>query len=250
MDGGMIQLRQGDCLELMRGIPDGSVDMVLCDLPYGTTRNRWDTVIPFGPLWEQYHRIVRPDGAVCLFAQMPFAAALVMSNPREFRYEWVWQKSNKTGFLNAKRRPLKEHESILVFSRRTPVYHPQMVSGKNHARARGEGSANYGRYHSALSHSIEYYPGDIISFKCIFHTHESQYHPTQKPVALLEYLIKTYTEAGETVLDNCMGSGSAGVACVHTGRRFVGIELEPEYFAVAENRIGAARQQIRIEEEA
>jgi len=250
MDGGMIQLRQGDCLELMRGIPDGSVDMVLCDLPYGTTRNRWDTVIPFGPLWEQYHRIVRPDGAVCLFAQMPFAAALVMSNPREFRYEWVWQKSNKTGFLNAKKRPLKEHENILLFSRRPPVYHPQMVRGPEHSRKPGALSANYGKFHSVPSESDLYYPGDVIRFRGVLHTPDRNLHPTQKPVALLEYLIKTYTEAGETVLDNCMGSGSAGVACVHTGRRFVGIELEPEYFAVAENRIGAARQQIRIEEEA
>lgn len=237
-----MNLIQGDCLEVMRNILDGSVDMVLCDPPYGMTRNRWDTCIPFGPLWEQYHRIVKPDGAVCLFAQMPFAAALVMSNPREFRYEWVWQKSNKTGFLNAKRRPLKEHENILVFSRRPPVYHPQMVAGKNHPRAAGKQSDNYGKFHAVPSQSCEYYPGDIIPFKCVFHTHEKQYHPTHKPAALLEYLIKTYTDPGGCVLDNCMGCGSTGVAAVNTGRGFIGIELDPGYFETARKRIYEARE--------
>ncbi len=236
-----MNLIQGDCLEVMQNIPDGSVDMVLCDPPYGMTRNRWDTVIPFAPLWEEYRRIVKPDGAVCLFAQMPFAAALVMSNPREFRYEWVWQKSNKTGFLNAKKRPLKEHENVLVFSRRPPVYHPQMVRGPEHSRKPGALSSNYGKFHSVPSESDLYYPGDIIQFNSIFHTHEKQYHPTQKPAALLEYLIKTYTDPGGCVLDNCMGCGSTGVAAVNTGRGFIGIELDPGYFETARRRIYEAR---------
>lgn len=234
------ELYQGDCLELMRGVPAGSVDCVIADLPFGTTRNAWDKAISTPPLWENLLRVCKPNAAILFFAQMPFAAELVMSNPKMFRYEWIWQKSNKTGFLNAKKMPMKEHENILVFYRHLPTYNPQMVKGERHSRAKGVSSNNYGAFHPVPTWSDEYYPGDIISFPCIFHTSEKQQHPTQKPVPLLEYLIKTYTNPGETVLDPTMGSGSTGVACANTGRNFIGMELDAGYFGIARKRIEEA----------
>ena len=237
----MTQLLQGDCLELLPRLPAESVDMVLADLPYGTTRNRWDNVIPLPQLWDELRRVCKENAAMLFFGQMPFAAELVMSNRKMFRYEWIWQKSSKTGFLNAKKMPLKEHENILVFYQKIPTYNPQMVKGERHSREAGKRSNNYGAFHAVPSYSDEYYPGDIIQFPCIFHTHEKQVHPTQKPVALLEYLVKTYTNPGETVLDPTMGSGSTGVAAVNMGRGFIGIELDADYFAIAKERIGRAR---------
>ena len=171
-----------------------------------------------------------------------------MSNRKMFRYEWIWQKSNKTGFLNAKKMPLKEHENILVFYNKAPTYNPQMVKGERHSRGKiGTRTSNYGKHIRVPSYSDEYYPGDIISFSCIFHTSEKQQHPTQKPVPLLEYLIRTYTNPGETVLDPTMGSGSTGVAAANTGRNFIGIELNAGYFAIAQERIQAAQDAIAME---
>ena len=231
----MIDLRQGDCLELMKDIPDKSIDMILCDLPYGTTRNKWDSVIPLDKLWEQYERIIKENGAIILFSQMPFTAELTHSNLKLFKYEWIWEKDNGTGFLNAKKKPLKIHENILVFYKKLPTYNPQMRTGfKPYKCKQGRHSTNYGLYEQGYitESNGERYPIDIIEFK-----KDSGLHPTQKPVALLEYLIKTYTNEGETVLDNCMGSGSTGVACVNTNRNFIGIELDEKYFEIAKQRI-------------
>ena len=234
----MIDIRQGDCLELIKEIPDKSVDMVLCDLPYGTTRNKWDSVIPLNKLWKQYERIIKDNGAIVLFSQMPFSAELVHSNLKLFKYEWIWQKDNGTGFLNAKKMPLKIHENILVFYKKLPLYNPQMRTGfKPYKCKQGRHSTNYGAYEQGhiTESNGERYPIDIIEFK-----KDSGLHPTQKPVALLEYLIKTYTNEGDTVLDNCMGSGSTGVACINTNRNFIGYELNEKYFEIAEKRINEA----------
>ena len=233
-----MRLMQGDCLELMAGIPDGSVDMVLCDLPYGTTRNKWDAVIPFEPLWAHYKRIVKDNGAIVLFSQQPFTSALIVSNMPMFRYEWIWRKSAASGFLNAKKMPLKAHENVCVFYKRLPTYNPQMTEGKPYTATAGRASENYRKgIGGAVTVNTGFrYPFDVFLFK----RDKDRLHPTQKPVPLLEYLIKTYTNEGETVLDNCMGSGSTGVACVNTGRDFIGIELDPEYFKIAEERIHGA----------
>jgi DNA modification methylase len=231
----MIDLRNGDCLEEMKNIPDKSIDMILCDLPYGTTKNKWDSIIPLNKLWEQYERVIKDNGAIVLFSQMPFTAELVYSNLKLFKYEWIWQKENGTGFLNAKKMPMKIHENILVFYKKTPTYNPQMRTGfKSYKCKQGRHSTIYGAYEQGhiTESNGERYPIDVIEFK-----KDSGLHPTQKPVALLEYLIKTYTNDGETVLDNCMGSGSTGVACINTNRNFIGIELDTNYYNIAKNRI-------------
>ena len=230
-----IQIKRGDCLELMKEIPDESIDMILCDLPYGTTKNKWDSVIPLNKLWKQYERIIKDNGAIVLFSQMPFSAELVHSNLKLFKYEWIWQKDNGTGFLNAKKMPLKIHENILVFYKKLPLYNPQMRTGfKPYKCKQGRHSTNYGAYEQGhiTESNGERYPIDIIEFK-----KDSGLHPTQKPVALLEYLIKTYTNEGEIVLDNCMGSGSTGVACINTNRNFIGYELDEHYFQIAKERL-------------
>lgn len=234
----MIHLMQGDCLELMKGIPDGSVDMILCDLPYGTTRNKWDSMIPLDKLWNEYKRIIKNNGCIALFAQTPFDKVLGASNLNMLRYEWIWQKDNGTGFLNAKKMPMKIHENILVFYKSHPIYNPQMRTGfKPYMQMSGKGSSNYGEQVRVLTkNNGERYPVDVVQFMRDKH----KIHPTQKPVALLEYLIRTYTNEGETVLDNCMGSGSTGVACINTERNFIGIELDPVYFEVAKYRIEEA----------
>ena len=231
----MIDLRQGDCLEVMKDIPDKSIDMILCDLPYGTTACKWDTVIPFEPLWEQYNRIIKDNGAIVLFGSEPFSSHLRLSNIKNYKYDWIWEKDNGTGFLNAKKMPLKKHENILVFYKKLPTYNPQMRTGfKPYKCKQGRHSTNYGLYEQGhiTESNGERYPIDIIEFK-----KDSGLHPTQKPVALLEYLIKTYTNEGDVVLDNCMGSGSTGVACVNTNRDFIGIELDENYFKIAKERI-------------
>lgn len=233
-----IDLRLGDCLEIMKDIPDKSVDMILCDLPYGTTKCNWDIVIPFDKLWEQYNRIIKENGAIVLFGQMPFTAELIHSNLKYFRYEWIWEKDNGTGFLNAKKMSLKIHENILVFYKKTPTYNPQMRKGfKPYKCKQGRHSSNYGAYEQGhiTESNDERYPIDIIKFK-----KDSGLHPTQKPVALLEYLIKTYTNENDVILDNCMGSGSCGVAAINTGRSFIGIELDETYFNIAKERIEKA----------
>lgn len=233
----MIDLRCGDCLELMKSIPDNSVDMILCDLPYGTTKNKWDSVISLNELWKQYDRVIKENGAIVLFSQMPFTAQLVNSNLKLFKYEWVWEKENGTGFLNAKKMPLKIHENILVFYKKLPTYNPQMRLGfKPYKCKQGSGSENWNYNREQGGYVTENdgkrYPIDIIEFN-----RESGLHPTQKPITLLEYLIKTYTNEGDLVLDNCMGSGRTGVACVNTNRNFIGMELDERYFNIAKERI-------------
>lgn len=242
-----VQLLQGDCLELMKDIPDGSVDMVLADLPFRTTQNRWDSVIPLDDLWEQYHRVCKPNAAILIFGQPPFSAYLMTSNMKELRYEWIYEKTNATGFLNAKKMPLKAHESVFCFYRELPVYNPQFASGKPYKRS--QGSKNSSNYHGFIRReNQEYdgkrYPRDVIRVSNGWGTCKGA-HPTQKPVALLEYLIRTYTNEGETVLDNCMGSGSTGVAAVNTGRSFIGMELDPGYFETSCKRISEAEEAVK-----
>ena len=229
-----IELWQGDCLELMKDIPDGSIDMILCDLPYGTTACKWDTVIPFEPLWEQYNRIIKENGAILLFGSQPFTTELNHSNLKMFRYEWVWVKNNSTGFQLANKRPLKKHELISVFYRKQPTYNPQGLQIFGKVNRRSSSGDNWSELNSnSYVQQFTNYPTQLLEFAY----DKDKLHPTQKPVALLEYLIKTYTKEGEIVLDNCMGSGSTGVACINTNRRFIGIELGEDYFDIAKKRI-------------
>jgi len=233
-----INLMQGDCLEMMKRIPDGSVDMVLTDPPYGTTACKWDSVIPFEPMWEQLKRVTKKNGAVVMFAQTPFDKTLGTSNIADLRYEWVWQKEAGSGHLNAKKAPMKNHENILVFYSSPPTYNPQMRTGfKPYVQAQGKTkSQNYGKQTGAITVSDgTRYPLTVIQFA----RDKGKVHPTQKPVALMEYLIKTYTNEGETVLDFTMGSGTTGVAAKNLGRSFIGIELDENYFNIAKERIDA-----------
>ena len=230
----------GDCLEVMKDIPDASVDMVLADLPYGTTACKWDTVLDLAVLWAQYERVAKENAAIVLFGAQPFTSALVMSRPELFKYQWVWNKVKASGHLNAKRRPMQQHEDVLVFSRGTPAYNPQgLVYGEFSNVRPAHGKKDDTTYGSQVNDfgtaKAGNYPKSIIEFSKP--NDRERVHPTQKPVALLEYLIKTYTNEGETVLDNTMGSGSTGVACANTGRKFIGIEKEPKYFEIAEKRI-------------
>jgi site-specific DNA-methyltransferase (adenine-specific) len=230
-----VQLFQGDCLEIMPTLASGSVDMVLCDLPYGTTQNKWDTIVPLLPLWEQYKRLVK--GAVVLTASQPFTSQLVISNLAWFRYAWVWEKTNATGHLNAKRMPMKLHEDVVVFSRDTLPYYPQDLKPFGKVVRRGHNGDNFGVSGKENFQEFTNYPRSIIKFQ----TDKEKLHPTQKPVALMEYMINTYTNPGDTVFDNCMGSGTTGVACVNTGRSFIGIEKDQQYFDIASRRIKEAR---------
>ena len=230
------QLLQGDCLELMATIPSGSVDMVMCDLPYGTTQNKWDSVIPLPPLWAAYKRICKPDSAIVLTASQPFTSALGASNLAGLRYAWVWEKNAATGHLNAKRMPMKLHEDILVFSDAPHTYYPQGLQPLGKMVRRGNNGGNFGKSGTENFQEWTNYPRSILRFA----SDSGAIHPTQKPVALMEYLIKTYTNEGETVLDNTMGSGTTGVACANTSRRFIGIERDPEYFQIASDRIERA----------
>jgi len=234
-----IELIQGDCLEKMKDISDGSIDLILCDLPYGTTKCKWDTIIPFEPLWEQYKRIIKDNGAIVLTASQPFTSALVMSNVKMFKYEWIWNKVTARGHLVAKHRPMAQHENILVFGKGKVKYNPQMVLMEKPQKGRSMEASRtsiMGGHTTKESETIirtHKYPKTIITQGV-----DGKYvHPTQKPVALFEYLIKTYTNEGDLVLDNCMGSGTTGVACKNLNRNFIGIELDPDYFKIAEKRI-------------
>jgi site-specific DNA-methyltransferase (adenine-specific) len=229
-----------DCLSDggMALIPDKSVDMILCDLPYGTTQNKWDSVIPFEPLWEQYNRIIKDTGAVVLFANQPFTTNLISSNFNAFKYCWTWKKSKVTGYLNAKKQPLRTIEDICVFYSKQCTYNPQMKKVKERFVSRSGGysrdGVGYGE-HKAISSSNngEQNPFNFLEFKSI----GKSLHPTQKPVELFEYLIRTYTDEGEIVLDNCMGSGTTAVAALNTNRKFIGFETEPAYVEIANKRI-------------
>ena len=227
----------GDCLERMKEIPSGSVDMVLTDPPYGTTACKWDSIIPLEPMWEQLKRIIKPNGAIVMTASQPFTTTLISSNMGMFKYCWVWEKQQPTGFLNARRFPLRAHEDIVVFCNGTHTYNPQglkSVTVKN-SRKNKSGNGCYGSVDAKdYTQKEGNFPRSVIKVSRVTH---KQVHPTQKPVALMEYLIKTYTNEGETVLDFTMGSGSTGVACVNTGRKFIGIELDPTYYGIACERV-------------
>lgn len=248
-----MQLMQGDCLELMKTIPDGSVDMVLTDPPYGTTACKWDSVIPFEPMWEQLERITKKIGAIVMTASQPFTSALVMSNVNRFKYCWVWEKNRPTGLHHARNRPMSIHEDVAVFSYssmghisqlkdKRMVYNPQGVisTGKRKTvKEKGFHGNHIGPRPNQIGKEYEVFTG-FPNTMLKFSKEESHLHPTQKPVALMEYLIKTYTTEKETVLDFTMGSGTTGVACKNLNRNFIGIELDPEYFRIAKERIEAA----------
>ena len=250
-------VEQGDCLELMKKIPNGSIDMILCDLPYGTTACKWDTVIPFEPLWEQYNRIIKDNGAIVLFGSEPFSSFLRTSNLKMFKYDWVWVKNNAVGFVNAKLKPMNKHEIISVFSkgktsngnRNNMPYFPQdLVPFNKEVRSGNKKGKDNTYWRPSLKSSNEgghiqqytNYPTTVLQFDKV----GKAVHPTQKPVALCEYLIKTYTNEGEVVLDNCMGSGSTCVAAVNTNRHYIGFELDEKYFQIACQRLDEAEQAV------
>lgn len=244
------QLFEDDCLRKMQDLPDESIDMVLCDLPYGITKNKWDDVIPLDELWRQYNRVIKPNGVIVLTAQGIFTGQLIMSQPKMFKYKFVWEKSKVVNFLNAKKQPLRKHEDVLVFYKKSPTYNPQMKQGKPYDRGirRCKPTGSYGNFNPShvFSETGERYPTDIIYFKTAECEGEVT-HPTQKPVALGRYLIRTYTNEGDVVLDNAFGSGSFLVAAVEEGRNFIGIEKNKnvalfktghiDYIAVAKKRL-------------
>ena len=240
----MVQLYKGDCLELMKTIPSGSVDAIITDPPYGTTACKWDSVIPFDLMWEQLNRIIKPNGAIVLFGSEPFSSALRMSNIKNYKYDWIWEKSKATGFAMCKNRPLKAHEMVHIFAKNKEQYNPQKTDGapykaklgKKESEEMSTGSVRYDNKDGKR------YPRSVQYFKTSETERNGYNHPTQKPVELMEYLIKTYTNENETVLDFTMGSGSTGVACVNTFRKFIGIEMGDNYFNIASKRIEEAQE--------
>ncbi len=239
-----IQLKLGDCIKLMNDIEDNSIDLILCDLPFQKTKNKWDKIIPFDDLWNQYNRIIKENGAIVLFCQGNFYIDLVNSNRKQFRYDLVWDKQLTTGFLNSNRQPLRKHEQIAVFYKKQPTYNPifrqgQPLHGKGvKYKTANIKNQNYGKFDPLDDYrggSTNKYPTSIISIKKV---HPSKtIHPTQKPLELMQYLIETYTNPRENVLDNCMGSGTVGVACINSKRSFIGIEINEDYYNIAKKRI-------------
>jgi site-specific DNA-methyltransferase (adenine-specific) len=232
---------QGDCLEKMKLIPNGSVDMILCDLPYGTTQNKWDVIIPLERLWEQYERIIKDNGMICLTSAEPFTSTLITSNKKMFKYDLIWDKKLSSGFLNAKRMPLRRHEQILCFYKKLPTYNPEMVTrGKVRKKGitteTGKHTSNYGKFENSVVENNEYYPTSIIEVSNA--NRKDKLHPTEKPLELFEYLIKTYSNEGELILDNCAGSGTTGEACINLNRDFILIEKDPNYYEVIKGRVG------------
>lgn len=247
-----MMIKQGNCLELLKDVPSGSVDLVVDDLPYGCTNLKQDVCVPLEPLWAEFKRITKKNATIVLFCQMnsckvgelPFAAELIAKETIPFRYEWCWEKSLGVGFLNAKKMPLRCHENILVFYQKLPTYNPQFSKGKQYKHYRNpQNCNNYGRQksHFSSNNGEQYYPRDVIYFTSTVGV-EERFHPQQKPVELLEYLIKTYSNAGELVLDATMGSGSTGVAAINTGRKFIGFELDKGFFEIAKKRIALASE--------
>ena len=243
-----MKLYNADCIEAMSMLDDDSVDLVFCDLPYGTTQNSWDSVIPFDDLWSAYDRIVKQNGAILLMAQPPFDKVLGASNLKDFRYEWIWEKNKATGHLNAKKMPMKAHEMILVFYKKLPTYNPQMTEGHNPMNAvlprdnmpKPQVKRNYNHVEKRTGNSggsTTRYPRDVVSFPVVNNDDPLKFHPTQKPVELIEYFIKTYSNEGDVVLDNAMGSGSTGVAAQNLNREFIGIEKDKDYFDLASHRL-------------
>jgi site-specific DNA-methyltransferase (adenine-specific) len=227
----------GDCLERMKGIADGSVDIILCDLPYGTTQNAWDSIIPLEPLWVEYRRVCKKNAAIVLTAAQPFTSALGASNLSWLRYSWSWRKNNATGHLNVKRMPMKDFEDVLVFYAEQPTYNPQGTRPCHKQGRRGGNGDCFGKSGLTNLQTVENYPRTTLE---IPYDKVRGLHPTQKPVALFEYLIRTYTNENDIVLDNCMGSGTSGVACANTNRRFIGIERDEDYFLDATERVMSA----------
>ena len=248
----MIDLRKGDCLEVMKTIKDNSIDAIITDPPYGTTACKWDSVIDLDLMWEQLNRIIKPNGAIVLFAQTPFDKVLGASNLKMLRYECIWEKTQATGHLNAKKMPMKAHENILVFYKKLPTYNPQKTTGhkpvNNYTKSVKGGTADgevYGKTGVVSGGgNTDRYPRSVITYSS--DKQKEKLHPTQKPVALMEYLIKTYTNEGETVLDFTMGSGSTGVAAKNTNRNFIGIEQDANYFDIATDRISKEEKQLKI----
>lgn len=243
----MIDLRLGDCLEVMKDIPSKSIDAVICDLPYGTTRAKWDIVIPFESLWEQYNRVIKDNGAIVLFGSQPFTSALIMSNINSFKYSLVWNKKMKVGMLNCKRMPLRKHEDILLFYKKQCTYNPQMTKGKfrNKKIQHTKDFEVYGQVKPVDNFNDLYYPDSVLEFSNA--NQKDKVHTTQKPLDLMEFLIKTYTNKGDTVLDNTMGSGSTMVACKNLNRNGIGIEMNEDYFNIASERVGEKRKEKEIE---
>lgn len=242
-----MQLYQGDCLEIMKQIPDKSVDMILCDLPYGIIDCKWDIIIPFDKLWEQYNRIIKDNGAILLFGSEPFSSMLRMSALKIYKYDWVWNKRKVGNPFNGKYMPQKIHETISVFCKKTPLYNPQMIDIKPRKSKMYKNTIKTNkRFKSIDRFYTQKYPQSIIDISNA--NNANKMHPTQKPVALCEYLIKTYTNENDVVLDNCMGSGTTGVACKHLNRNFIGIELDPNYFEIAKNRIENEPTQLTLTE--
>ncbi len=246
-----------DCLDLMKEMEDNSVDMILCDLPYGITQCKWDSLIPLAPLWEQYWRVTKENAAIVLTSQQPFTTDLINSCRLQFRYEIIWEKTMKMGFFNANKMPLRAHENILVYYKSLPKYNPIKSTIKENYRKRKREKDRYSGYSSIgecndfYENTGERYPTSIIKFSnwngALFgNNSKATKHPTQKPVALFEYLIKTYTNTGDLVLDNCIGSGTTAVACINTGRNFIGIEKDADYFEIAQRRIKEAQGQTRL----
>lgn len=247
MSEGKKEILLGDCLELMKDIPNGSIDMILCDLPYGTTACKWDTIIPFDKLWEQYERIIKPNGAIVLTASQPFTSALVMSNPKMFKYEWIWKKTRYSGNLNATRMPLKAHENILVFAKGKAPYYPIKTNAPEHlidkrknvnpsiVKDGGAYNGSKGFVNIRKKDDGTRYPTTVQEFK---NPNNNSLHPTQKPIELFEYLVKTYTTENELVLDNTAGSGTTAVACLNTNRQFIVMEKEQEYYDIILKRVG------------
>jgi DNA modification methylase len=246
------KLYRGECIEIMSTLPDGCVDMVFADLPYGSTQNSWDSVIPFDKLWASYNRVVKEDGVIILTAQPPFDKILACSNLKDFRYEWIWEKNKATGHLNAKKMPMKAHENVLVFYRKLPTYNPQKTTGHKPFGAvkprdnipPPDKKRNYNHVEKTFGNqgtTTDRYPRDVQKFPVINNDDPLKFHPTQKPVALIEYFIKTYSNPGDTILDNCMGSGSTCIACINTDREYIGIEFEEEYYKLAQEWISSVQ---------
>lgn len=239
----MVKLINGDCLEVMKTIEDKSIDMILCDLPYGTTACKWDIIIPFELLWEQYNRIIKDNGAIVLFGSEPFSSKLRMSNINNYKYDWIWEKEQGANFMLCKHQPYKVHEIISIFSKKTHNYHPQMTIGKAYISGKGKsGDITNNVIKIQTVNNGTRYPRSIQKINT--EKSKGSFHPTQKPVALLEYLIKTYTNENELILDNCMGSGGTGIACINTNRNFIGIELDENYFNIAKKRIEEVQNDI------
>ena len=241
-------LFNGECLNIMSTLSDDCVDMVFCDLPYGTTQNSWDSLIPFDKLWEQYRRIVKENGAIVLTAQSPFDKILACSNLKDFRYEWIWEKNKATGHLNAKKMPMKAHENVLIFYRKLPTYNPQKTTGHKPFGAvkprqnipEPDKKRNYNHLPERFGNdgtTKDRYPRSVQKFPVINNDNPLKFHPTQKPVGMIEYFIKTYSNESDTILDNCMGSGSTCIAAINTNRNYIGIEADEEYYNAAKKWI-------------